>query len=88
MKMIVILVGVILMLAAGGMYVFDSSGKASLAQKIRMEGRKLEAISGQANPAMNEEAPILDPLSYLVMGGIGVLVTLGGAMMQGRSGGS
>jgi hypothetical protein len=88
MKTIVIMLGVVLTLAAGGLYLTDSSGKARLAQENRESGRRIEAISGQANPAMYQEAPILDPTPYLILGGVGVLLALGGAMMRRKGSGA
>jgi hypothetical protein len=82
MKTIVIMLGVVLTLAASGLYIVDASGKARLAQENREAGRRIEAISGQANPAMTQEAPILEPTPYVVLGGIGVLIALGGALMK------
>jgi hypothetical protein len=88
MKTILIMLGVMLVLAAGGLYVTDSSGKARLAQENRESGRRIEAISGQAHPAMTQEAPILDPTPYVILGGVGVLLALGGAMMRRKEGGA
>jgi hypothetical protein len=88
MKTVMILLGVILALAASGLSVVDVSGKARLAQENREAGRRIEAISGQANPAMTQEAPILDPTPYVVLGGIGVLVALGGLLMKRTGGGA
>ena len=88
MKTVMILLGVILALAASGLSVVDVSGKARLAQENREAGRRIEAISGQANPAMTQEAPILDPTPYVVLGGIGVLVALGGLLVKRKGGGA